>query len=320
MRVRFHLPNFTNHLKFNLVFASMLKNAPHYFREGVEIASFYGSFPPSLWNGGRTIGGVTSLDFVKQAIKAANNAGIPLRFTFTNPMLKEEHLHDEFCNTVMKLADNGFNEVIVNSPLLEDYIRTTYPNYKLTSSTCKRITDVEKLKEELEKDYHIVVLDYDLNNKFDILEQLPHKEKIEILANACCEPGCKLRTTHYQLIGEQQILYNEHLKNHPNEPFRVGDYTDRNVTTVINCNCRERNVFEIKDLSTHVSPDAIWEKYVPMGYEQFKIEGRTASRLNILENYMYYMIKPECRDEARFMFLYNLEKNGVVYIDGETGE
>ena len=320
MRVRFHLPNFTNHLKFNLVFASMLKNAPHYFREGVEIASFYGSFPPSLWNGGRTIGGVTSLDFVKQAIKAANNAGIPLRFTFTNPMLKEEHLHDEFCNTVMKLADNGFNEVIVNSPLLEDYIRTTYPNYKLTSSTCKRITDVEKLKEELEKDYHIVVLDYDLNNKFDILEQLPHKEKIEILANACCEPGCKLRTTHYQLIGEQQILYNEHLKNHPNEPFIVGDYTDKNINTVINCKCRERNFFEIKDLSTHVSPEAIWEKYVPMGYEQFKIEGRTASRLNVLENYMYYMIKPECRDEARFMFLYNLEKNGVVYIDGETGE
>ena len=316
MRVRFHLPNFTNHFRFNMVFASMLRNAPHYFREGVEIASFYGVFPPAVWNGGRTVGGTTSVDFMKEAIRVANNAGIPLRFTFTNPMLKEEHLHDEFCNTIMKLADNGFNEVIVNSPLLEDYIRTTYPNYKLTSSTCKRITDVEELKAELEKDYHIVVLDYDLNNKFDILESLPHKEKIEILSNACCDPGCKLRKTHYQLIGEQQILYNEHLKKHPDQPFRVQDYTDRNVMSVINCKCRERSVFEVKHLSTHVSPDAIWEKYVPMGFEQFKLEGRTASLLNMLEDYMYYMIKPECRDEARFMLLHNLELNGIIRIDG----
>lgn len=30
---------------------------------------------------------------------------------------------------------------------------------------------------------------------------------------------------------------------------------------------------------------------------------------------MYYMIKPECRDEARFMFLYNLENYGVIKIN-----
>ena len=43
---------------------------------------------------------------------------------------------------------------------------------------------------ELEKDYHIVVLAYDLNNNWEVLEKLPHKEKIEILANACCDPHC----------------------------------------------------------------------------------------------------------------------------------
>ena len=44
MRVRFHLPNFAEHFRFNLVFMAMLKNCPQYFREGVEIASFYGAF------------------------------------------------------------------------------------------------------------------------------------------------------------------------------------------------------------------------------------------------------------------------------------
>ncbi|MBQ8297609.1 MAG: hypothetical protein IJX77_07500, partial [Ruminococcus sp.] len=223
MKVRFHLPNFTEHHKMNFVFLTMLENAPHYFREGVEIASFYGAFPPSLWNGGRTQGGVCNENYIKNVLNLFNSHGIPLRFTFTNPMITEEHLDDEFCNMVMRLADNGLNEVIVFSPILEDYIRKTYPNYKITSSTCKRLTNPDDVAAELEKDYHIVVLDYDLNNKFDILEKLPHKDKCEILVNACCDPGCKMRSEHYRIIGEQQIIYNKHLKEHPGKPFNIND-------------------------------------------------------------------------------------------------
>lgn len=220
------------------------------------------------------------------------------------------------CNMVMAFANNGLNEVIVNSPLLEDYIRKEYPNYKITSSTCKRITDPNMTAKELEKDYHIVVLDYDLNNNWEVLEKLPHKEKIEILANACCDPHCKLRAEHYKLIGEQMIAYNKHLKEHPDKPFDMNDYSARNVGTVIKCGCRERTLFETQKLSTHVSPDDIWNKYVPMGFEQFKLEGRTASYMYLVECYMYYMVKPEFRDEARMMFYYNLEQNGIVRIDG----
>jgi hypothetical protein len=145
MKARFHLPDFSKHYAFNIIFAEMLQVLPDYFREGVEIASFYGVFPPSIWNGGRTQGGVCDSAFVKRVIKEFNDRGIPLRFTFTNPALEKKHLSDPFCNMVMNLANNGLNEAIVLSPLLEDYIRKNYPKYKLTSSTCKRITDPEKL-------------------------------------------------------------------------------------------------------------------------------------------------------------------------------
>ncbi|MBE6862151.1 MAG: hypothetical protein E7497_04540 [Ruminococcus sp.] len=313
MKVKFHLPDFASQFKFNFVFATMLKNCPHYFREGVEIASIYGTFPQSLWNGGRTVPGICDLQFAGIVIRTLNKNGIPLRFTFTNPMLKEEHLSDKFCNDIMKLADNGMNEVIVNSPLLEDYIRNTYPNYKLTSSTCKRITDVEKLREEMKKDYSIVVLDYDFNNKFDILEKLPDKERMEILVNACCEPGCKKRTEHYRILGLRQIAFCEQLAKSKKNKINIkeSDLPD------MYCKYADRSIFDIKGLSTHVSPDDIWEKYVPMGFNQFKIEGRTATRLNLLETYMYYMVKPEYRDEARCMFLINLENNGIVRIEGQ---
>lgn len=312
MQVKFHLPDFASQFKFNFVFATMLKNCPHYFREGVEIASIYGAFPQSLWNGGRTSPGMCDTKFAGVVIRTLNKHGIPLRFTFTNPMLREEHLSDKFCNDIMKLADNGMNEVIVNSPLLEDYIRKTYPNYKLTSSTCKRITDTEKLMEEMKKDYSVVVLDYDFNNKFDILEKLPDKERMEILVNACCDPACKKRTEHYRILGLQQIAFCEHLAKNSSKKLNLkgNDIPD------MYCKCADRTIFDIKELSTHISPDDIWEKYVPMGFNQFKIEGRTSTRLNLLETYLYYMIKPEYKDEVRFMLLYNLESNGVIRIEG----
>lgn len=312
MQVKFHLPDFANQFKFNFVFATLLKNCPQYFREGVEIASFYGTFPQSIWNGGRTTTGICDLKFAKLVINTLNRDGIPLRFTFTNPMIKEKHLSDKFCNDIMKLADNGMNEVIVNSPLLEDYIRTTYPNYKLTSSTCKRITDFDKLSEEMQKDYSIVVLDYDFNNKFDILEKIPDKERMEILVNACCEPGCQRRKEHYNVLGRQQIAVCEYLAKTKSKSFNLKDCNAPDMY----CKYADRSIFDIKELSTHVSPDDIWEKYVPMGFSQFKIEGRTASRLNLIETYLYYMAKPECKEELRCKLLYHLEQNGVVRIEG----
>ncbi len=315
MRARFHLPDFTKHFMFNIVFAEFLKECPDYFREGVEIASVYGTFPPAIWNGGRFQYGQCDKGFIKQVIKEFNNRGIPLRFTFTNPVLEKKHVHDEYCNMIMHLADNGLNEVIVASPVLEDYIRKNYPGYKLTSSTCKRITDPDKLYEEVDKDYHIVVIDYDLNNKFDVLEKIPDKEKCELLVNACCNPGCRLRSEHYRSIGAEQLAYAEHLKRNPNGEFdfrKAVKYKDYINEDILRCKCMSRSVFQIKGLSSHISPEDIWEKYIPMGFSQFKIEGRTIELFNLIEHYMYYMIKPECRDEARLDLYFRLQKNNVV--------
>lgn len=309
MKARFHLPDFSNNFKLNLLFADMLKNHPGYFREGVEIASFYGIFPPCLWNGGRSQGGYADKNFMKAVIKEFNDRGIPLRFTFTNLMLEKKHLSDERCNLMLHLADNGMNEVIVASPLLEDYIRKNYPEYRLTSSTCKRLNTEEGLVAELEKDYHIVVADYDLNNRFDILERLPRKKDVEFLVNACCEPECPARMQHYKDIGQQQIDFCNHIRKYPNVPFDLEKHDPNNFR---NCPYSKRNIFAIKELKTHISPEAIWEKYIPMGFEQFKIEGRTASIPNLIETYMYYMAKPECRDEARYFLISIMEDSGAL--------
>ena len=84
-------------------------------------------------------------------------------------------MNDKFSNEMIRLADNGFNEAIVNTAVMEDYMRKNYPDYKLTSSTCKQIRTIDGVIAELEKDYSLVVLDYNWNNKFDELEKIPEK-------------------------------------------------------------------------------------------------------------------------------------------------
>ena len=298
MPAKFHLPDFVRHFKLNMILLEMLNRQPEIFYDGVEIASVYGTFPGSVWNGGRSFSGKIDAKSVQGILEKFNSRNIPLRFTFTNPHVGPEHLRDPFCNTCMKMADNGMNEVIVVSSLLEDYIRNRYPNFKITSSTCKQIEDMDKLCEELEKDYNLVVLDYNWNNKFEILEKIPHKEKCELLVNACCTPNCKRRKEHYDFVGEYQIKITEHMK-HPDEPFNFRDFE---------CPQMGMALYQTIDYPTHISPKDIYNRYVPMGYENFKIEGRSVPDINILEAYVYYMIKPEYRDEARLFMLLALTR------------
>ncbi len=298
MRIRFHLPDFWSHGPMNLALIDMIKESPELFREGVEIASVYGCFPPSIWNGGRNINGYADESTIKHVLNEFNSRGVPCRFTFTNPLLTEAHMDDKFCNDLMKLADNGLNEVIVNTQVVEDHIRENYPNYKITSSTCKQIRTIEGVIAELEKDYNLVVLDYNWNNKFDELEKIPmeYRKRIEILICPYCFPECKRRGDHYRFLGDQQ------LKMSTLSSFKamggmnnMQAYREEQFT----CEAISRNFLETIEFSTHVTPENVFGKYAEMGFEHFKIEGRTIHPLNVIESYSYYLAKPEHRDDVR---------------------
>ncbi len=305
--VRFHLPGLRYNFPLNMFWVSLKKTHPEYFREGVEFGSFFGTFPYSLWNGGRLIkDDQCDAAFVKNVIKSCNDQGIPIRYTFTNPLLTKEDLADPFCNFCMEQANNGMNEVLTVSPILEEYLRDKYPKYKFDSSTCKELRNVEQLNGEMARDYQLVVLDYNMNNRWDLIDQLEPKEKLEVLVNAVCVPNCPRRGEHYKHIGRSQriILENRKLpagKKKPIEPWycEYGDYN---------------NLYKIMAYPTYVSPEAIWNEYVPRGIHNFKIEGRTAYLFSLIETYCHYMLKPECIGEARLLLIKNLETAGVFSI------
>lgn len=308
MKARFHLPGLRYNFPLNMMFLNMLKNFPEYFREDIEIASFFGEFPTAYWNGGRFSGGdQCDATFVREVVKTINGAGVPVRYTFTNPLITEEDLNDPYCNFLMQVGDTGMNEVLVFSPILEQYIRDHYKSYKINSSTCKEIKDMKLLSEELSKDYSLVVLDYNLNNQFDLLEQIGPKEKCELLVNACCVPNCPRRGEHYQMIAKQQKLALKNRKCPADKQIPVPVWT---------CEYGERNsIYTIQDYPTFISPDDIWEKYLPMGFQNFKIEGRTANLFQLVDTYCFYFMKLEMKDKGRLMLLNNLEKNRVITVN-----
>lgn len=284
--IYWHLPGIVYFGMINHLLFDTMKRFPEKFHENYKIGSVYGSMPGAIWNGGRNIlGGFANKAEAENIIRSYNMLGIPVRYTWTNVLLEEKHVYDTYCNLMMRLADNGMNQVLVNSPVLEDYIRKTYPGFKILSSTTKRITNVDKLMEEMAKDYFLVVLDYDLNHDEKVIEKLlPMADRVEILVNETCQPHCPNRANHYKQISKFQLEFDSSLK--------------------FNCTDPRPNKRTFKGCMTCPSflSDEDVKEYAGKGFKNFKIVGRGEGSAFYVESLIYYLVKPEYREEMAKYF------------------
>ena len=51
-----------------------------------------------------------------------------------------------------------------------------------------------------------------------------------------------------------------------------------------------------------------------MGFQNFKLEGRTADLFLLIDTYCYYFAKPEYHDEARLLLIANLQANHIITV------
>lgn len=279
--VYWHLPGFCYFRLLNQVIINLMKDYPEKFREGYRIGSVYGTFPGAIWNGGRAVFGITGKNDIENILKIYNSREIPVRFTWTNSLLEEKHLQDTYCNLIMHLADNGLNQVLVNTPVLEEYLRREYPDFKRISSTTKRITGVDGVLEELQKDYFLVVLDYDLNHNGEALKKLePYAGRIEILVNEVCYPGCAYRAEHYKQQSRMQLEFD--------------------VNTAFPCpnKTQQRSFAECMKRPAFISNEEIGS-YIDRGFVNFKIAGRGMPVEYAKESCLYFLVKDDCRDFIR---------------------
>ena len=280
--IYWHLPGFCYFKNLNTAIIELMREYRNCFYEGYRVGSVYGTFPGAIWNGGRTVLGFTSKNDIQTVLKNYNSTNVPVRFTWTNPLIEEKHLNDTLCNLIMHEADNGMNQVLVNSPVLEDYLRKNYPGFKFISSTTKRIKDLDTLKSELDKDYFMVVLDYDMNHNEEVLKSLePVAERVEILVDEICFPDCPKRLDHYRDEAQKQLEFDVA------KPFPC---PNRQQTKSFEGDCMTRPHF--------ISKEEIGS-YIERGYENFKLVGRGLPQQLALDSYLYYLVKDDDRDFIR---------------------
>lgn len=280
--LNFYLPDFYNNAVLINFLDDLMKHAPQWFYDDVRIGAVYGCFPGAIWNGGRVIWGLEHREAVAKMIKQYNDRGIAVRYTFTNPLIEEKHVNDLYCNMLLELADNGMNEVIVNTQALEDYVRANYPSFKLISSTTKCLENMDAIRAELNKDYYLVVTDSSLNNT-DELFSLEPKDKIEVLVNHYCQDHCPRRQAHYNAIGHAQL------------EFTNLDFPE--------CKFTARSFYGIMENRSFITTDLLFGKYKEAGFKHFKVDGRAHAVRNVVDSFLYYLAKPEYRDRVR-LYIY----------------
>ena len=287
----YHLPGLFEFYELYRIFVPLFRKHREYFYDWCEIGSIYGAPSDCIWGGGRTSFGYSDPEDVLALMR---EYGISARLTFSNSLLREEHLADKKCNELCKMFECSHSPqsgVIVYSDLLLNYLQKNYPDLYLVSSTTKVLTDFQDFLTEVNREEFLyVVPDFRLNKVFDKLDLMSQhqKDKVEFLCNECCWFGCKDRKTCYESVSRKNL-------GNPAPEFHCASPDGGN-------GYRFSKAMENPGF---ISVDDIQNIYMPMGFSNFKIEGRGLGSALILEFLLYYMTKPE----------YQLHVREEIYLD-----
>ena len=289
----YHLPGLFEFYDFYRAFLPLYREHREYFYDWCEIGSIYGAPADCIWGGGRTSFG----EYIPEEVLALmQEYGISARLTFSNSLLREEHLSDKKCNELCAMFEEGkgvLNGVIVASDLLLDYLKGNYPGLYFVSSTTKVLTDFGQFLTEVNrKDFRYAVPDFRLNKAFDQWSSLSdaQKDKVEFLCNECCFAGCKDRKLCYETVSRKNL----------------GESCPEHVCTAPEGKDGYRFSRAMEN-PCFIGVEDIQNSYLPMGFSQFKMEGRGLGSALILEFLLYYMTKPEYQLRVREeMYLDNM--------------
>lgn len=290
----YHLPGLFEFYELYRRFLPLFRGHREYFYDWCGIGSIYGAPADALWGGGRT--GFGNAD-PGEVLALLREYGISARLTFSNSLLRPEHLSDPECNALCAMfeketRDGGpENGVIVHSELLAEHLREHFPTLYLVSSTTKVLTDFEDFERETDREeFRYVVPDFRLNRTYDRLDSLSQrqKDKVEFLCNECCSFGCRDRKACYEAVSRKSLGEDgpEHICRAPH--------------------AEEGYVFSrAMENPGFIGTRDITERYLPMQFSNFKIEGRGLGSALILEFLLYYLTKPE----------YQLKVREKIYLD-----
>lgn len=287
----YHLPGLFEFYELYRVFLPIFREHREYFYEWCDIGSVYGTPADCIWGGGRVGFGDTA---PRDVLALMREYKISSRLTFSNSLLREEHLADRKCNALCALFaenDEPRNGIIIYSDMLLSHLKKNFPSFYFVSSTTKVLTEFGQFLRETDRDdFRYVVPDFRLNKNFSELSAMSEnqKDKTEFLCNECCYIGCRDRKKCYENVSRKNL--GESCPDH------ICTAPDSDKGYMFSRAMENPGFIGINDIRNI---------YLPMGFSNFKIEGRGLGSAVILEFLLYYMTKPE----------YQLKVREKIYLD-----
>jgi len=251
----------------------------------LRLESVHGA-PAVPWNSGTASQVPVHLKALAATVRAFNDAGIGVFFTFSNHLLEKGDLDNRVCNQMLEVIDNdrGLNGVVLAGDLLFDYLRRERPRLKLTSSVVKVTMENGRgnvdYYQALAERFDSVTLHPDDGFEYDLLDQLD-REKIEIVVNEDCVFHCKARHTHYEVLarcrktgGDSGREAKQALAQQATRclmPFQRLDGKNRS------CN------FTVEEM----------KRVYDTGFRRFKLQGRKDEANQFLYDVLRFMVEPE---------------------------
>lgn len=185
-----------------------------------ELASVFGFLMDSPLNGGRDR--ASSIKYPPEEIERLNAMGVGYSFTLTNTAAAPEHLRDRWTNQMLKRFENPINDVIVATPMIEEYVREKYPGYKVRASCIYNFKTVDEINRACER-FDLVTPWPDLNDHDDQLSALKHKDRVMLFGTQICLKACgDYRLRHYYFWSLDHIAYYNH--NEYKVPYHPQDF------------------------------------------------------------------------------------------------
>ena len=286
--IKIILPNFHNFVFLNLCFITLQENNKEVFKKHYVIDAAQGCFPYSIWSNERERQYITQHDMIT-TINLYSKHKIKIQYLFDNSSITKNDLYDNYSNLMLKLAHKAGNGVFVKSKILYDYIKEKYPLYQVIKIAAP---DEFNMK-------NIAVM-----NKYNNIikkNDIKYRDSAYITLNPMCPADCKHYDDHIKYIEQEQLGYHK-------------------ISNIYICPLKiDFNFYELKNNSNFITEEKL-KDYINAGFKNFKIEYPNIKKAtdvhydiyDTIESYIYYMIKPEFKQEVRHIITkkFTEKKNG----------
>lgn len=291
--INFGLPNLSNNFFLNRYLIILQKQNPQYFYDNHKIDFVYGCFPYSIWslNQKNNYTHLTTIDIILNFYKKNN---ISVKLMFNNDLIKQEQLFDTFSNIILKKAHYKNNAIFASSDILEKYIKKNYPLYNII-----KITALHNTRKN-------VLIDGCYNHLINI-KDLKYKNSTYLYLNQFCSLECPLYNFHKQYNNNEHIHYIENERSFP-------------------CELKNNLMFyDIKENKNFITLEKIKEfqkegifNYLISDNSMLKNTKTIYNTYDLIESYIYYLIKPEFQLKVRNMLIKEYTDKKNLYKNKES--